>query len=497
MKLLLATRTVSKELKVFFASLMFACLILGYTLFETLQDLTILWQFNNQSYSHGFLVLGLVLYSLYERRDLLVFQPTLTTLPFALAIGLVWTATNTVNVKLGEYLLLPAIFFLLIVSYVGWKNSFRFLLPTSAIFFALPIIGFLNPILQTLSVKVVSVMVRLTDITAFIEGHFFNLPSGTLHVDTSCSGLSYLSAGITFAMIYSFINIRRKRIIAFSLLLIIALSLISNWVRIFILVVVAYESEMQSSLVEEHAFLGWIVFVFAFVFFMYAMRLIENRYDGNKEADSETVKTDKPADADKAGTLPYSYPLILAIAIALAPTYAGIVKHSNAELSQVSFEFPELFSKAETETYNNQDSVFFLGSDKSYKVSGVYESLEYTAYAILYQTQSQGKELIYYKNKVGENLSAQNQLALEGISINYAIEQGRKESVVFWFYRIGESEALAPLDVKATQLKYMFNYAPAQAFILKIPCDLNCESVVNSQATLNILRQFKDIKIRE
>lgn len=497
MKLLFATSRVSKELKIFFASLVLACLILGYVLFETLQDLSILWQFNNQSYSHGYLVLGLVLYSLYERRDLLVFQPTLTTLPFALAIGLVWTATNIINVKLGEYLLLPAIFFLFIVSYVGWKNSFRFLLPTAAIFCALPIIGFLNPLLQTLSVKVVSVLVKMTDVTAFIEGYFFTLPSGILHVDTSCSGLSYLSAGITFAMIYSFLNIRRKRIIAFSLLLIIALSLIANWIRVFALVVIAYESEMQSSLVEDHAFLGWIIFAFVFMFYIYVMRLIEVRYDSTNEADSDPAIADKPADVDNAGTFPYTYPLFLAIAIALAPTYASIIKQSNTELANVIVEFPEFFSKATTETYNNQDSVFFLGSDKSYKVSGVHEGLAYTAYAILYQTQSQGKEVIYYKNKVGGNLSAQNQLALEDTSINYAIERVQKDSVVFWFYRFGESEALTPLGVKATQLKYMFKNVPAQVLILKIRCELECESVINSQDTLNIIRQVQDIRIVE
>ena len=496
MKLLFATRSVSKELKIFFASLVFACLILGYVLLETLQDLTVLWQFNNQAYSHGYLVLALVCYSLYERRDLLVFKPTLTTLPFALAIGLVWTATNSINVKLGEYLLLPAILFLFIVSYVGWKNSFRFLLPTAAIFCALPIINFINPLLQTLSVKVVSAMLKMTDVTAFIDGFFITLPSGILHVDVSCSGLSYLSAGITFAMIYSFMNISRKRIVACSLLLIIALSLIANWIRIFALVVIAYESEMQSSLVEEHAFMGWIIFAFIFMFYIYVMRVIEVRYD-SKEADSDSTNTDKPTDANNAGTFPYTYPLILAITIALAPTYAGIVKQSNTELSNVIVEFPGFFSKATTETYNNQDSVFFLGSDRSYKVSGVHEGLAYTAYAMLYQTQSQGKEVIYYKNKIGDNLSAQNQLALEDTSINYAIEQGAKESVVFWFYRFGESEALTPLGVKAMQLKYMFKPIPAQVLILKIQCELECESVINSQDTRNIIRQLQDIRIIE
>jgi hypothetical protein len=278
------------------------------------------------------------------------------------------------------------------------------------------------------------------------------------------------------------------------LLLIIVLSLIANWIRIFALVVVAYESEMQSSLVEEHAFMGWIIFAFIFMFYIYVMRIIEVRFDRAEEDGSAPAIADKPADATNASIFPYTYPLILAITIALAPTYASIIKQSNTEISNVIVEFPDFFSNAKTETYNNQDSVFFLGSDKSYKVSGEYEGLKYTAYTVLYQTQSQGKEVIYYKNKVGENLSAQSQLVTEDTSINYAIEQGPKDSVVFWLYRIGESEVLAPLEVKTTQLKYMFKYAPAQVLILKIPCDLNCESVINSQDTLNIIQQLKDVK---
>lgn len=497
MKSLLAIRSMSKELKIFFISLLLACLFLGYVLLDTLKDLNVLWQFNNEAYSHGYLLLALVIYSLYERRDLFVFKPTFTTLPFAVALGVVWTATNTIQVKLGEYLLLPLIFFLFIVGSVGWKQSFKFVLPIAALFCALPIISYINPILQTLTVKVVSVMIKMTDITAYIDGFFITLPSGILHVDTSCSGLSYLSAGITFAMIYSFMNIRRKRIIACSLLFIIGLSLIANWLRVFALVVIAYESEMQSSLVEEHAFMGWVIFAFAFMLYIYVMRIVEVRYDNLPADNSVADAQNNIGNTDKISLLRSATPLMIAISIALAPTYAGFTKQNTTTLSDINVLFPEFFSEATIANYDNQDSVIFLGSDKAYKISGVQEGIRYQAYVIVYQTQSQGKELIYYKNKPGQNLSAQNKLAWDDIAVNYAIEASTKDSLVFWLYRFGESEALTPLGVKASQLKYMFKRVPASALILKVDCEPDCETVLNAKETLNMLEQLHNIKIEE
>jgi exosortase len=497
MQFLRLSRSFSKEQLTYILSLLCALFILGYVLFETLKDLNMLWQFNNEAYSHGYMLLGLVLYSLYERRDLFVFKPTYTALPFALILGLVWTATNSINIKLAEYLLLPVIFFLFIVSYVGWNKAFRFALPLAALFFALPIIGFLNPLLQTLTVKVVSNWVSMTSITAYIDGFFITLPSGILHVHSSCSGLSYLSAGITFGMIYSFLSIKRKRIVAFSLLLIIALSLLANWVRVFILVAVAYESDMQSSLVEEHGFLGWIIFAFVFMLYLFVMRKIEVRYD-NIPAKNDTSNTHNNSNTtNKMGFLSSASPVMLAISIGLAPTYASIIKHSAASASNTNISVPEFFSDAKIENYNNQDSVFFLGADEAYKISGAQDDIVYNAYVILYKTQNQGKELIYYKNKVGENLKGQKQIVLEGTSVNYAVEQGPKDSLVFWFYRVGESEALTPFSVKASQLKNMFHNVPAEAIILKVKCELKCASTIDSEEILKLLEQLRSIKIVE
>jgi hypothetical protein len=125
------------------------------------------------------------------------------------------------------------------------------------------------------------------------------------------------------------------------------------------------------------------------------------------------------------------------------------------------------------------------------------EGIAYDAYVITYFTQTQGKELIYYKNKVGENLTAQNQLVLEGVAVNYAVEQGSQDSLVLWFYRVGEAEALSSMGVKASQLRYMFKSVPAEAFILKVKCELTCERALESEETLEILKQLRNVRMVE
>jgi exosortase len=488
----------SKASIVQLGSFLFASLILGLILFETFQDLNVLWAFNNQAYSHGYLVLGLVFYSLYERRDLLIYKPTFTTIPFAVLIGIAWTASNSVNLKLGEYLLLPAMLYLFITSYVGWKASVRFALPIAALYCALPIVGVLTHYLQALTVIVVTHLTTITGITAHIQGFFITLPHGVLHVASSCSGLSYLSAGVTFAMIYSFLNIRRKRIIAFSLLFIIALSLIANWVRVYILVLAAYQSEMQSSLVEKHGFLGWLIFAFVFMFYLFIMRKIENKYDKSENIESIYANSNESklsGAVSKNHLISYALPVILAICIVLVPVYSGLGKQNQSSYAESNFAFPEFFARAGIEEYNNQDTVNFLGADESYKISDSYNDIPFNAYIIIYYTQEQGKELIYYKNKVGERLGVKQELVLNNISVNYAIERGATNKLVLWFYRVGEHEATSDIAVKATQLKYMFKPAPAQAYILKLECKIECEDTVRSGIIQNILEQVHNIKI--
>lgn len=465
------------KVRFFIACSILAVLLLGFTFHETLVDLNTLWQFNNEAYSHGYLVLGLVLYVLYERRELFVLKPTFTVLPFALCAGLAWTATNAINVKLGEYLILPAVLFLLIVGSVGWHQSLKFLLPVSALYFALPIVGFLNPILQTVTVKVVTEMVRMTDMVAHIDGFYITLPYGVLHVADSCSGLSYLSAGITFTMLYAFLNIRRKRLKALAIMLMMALSLFANWLRVFILVVIGHESKMQSPLVKEHGFLGWIIFACIFVLFLFVMRIIENKYDSQNETSKKSEAQDDDALSDttrKASYARSALPLFIALVIAAAPLYLLFVKSASVHPTLVEFSLPSFSEDAKVVAYKGQTTVSFESADQAVSIEGTRKGLSYNVFAAAYVHQRQGKELIHYKNKVGVELTQHKTVPFDDALINYAYE-AKTNSHVFWFYRIGETEVTTDFQAKFAQLRNMLGVPKAMALIVKVSCDVDCE----------------------
>lgn len=482
----------------FVVSLILALLLLGITFHETLADLNTLWQFNNEAYSHGYLVLVLVLYVLYERRDLFVLNPTFTPLPLAFLTGLVWTAANTINVKLGEYLILPFVLYLFIVSSVGWRKSLYFILPISALYFALPIIGFINPLLQILTIKVVTTMVNMTDMVAHIDGFYITLPYGVLHVADSCSGLSYLSAGITFTMLYSFLNIRRRRLRILSIGLMLCLSLCANWLRVYILVIVGHESKMQSPLVKEHGFLGWIIFAAIFVFFLFVIDKLEKKFDKQ-----ETIKNIKRITRKKHSlniTQRNSYlhtalPLVLAIFTTATPLYFHFFEIKGDSFKKIDILLPSFSDDDEVISYKNQGTVSFPNADLALRVRGQRHDMVFTVFAIGYSSQKQGKEVIYYENKVGSNLQHKQRIFFNDLVVNYAYE-AKTESHVYWYYKIEKDEVTSPIEAKLIQLKYLLKPSSALAIIIKVKHVEKLPSTVRREKVEDVINISREITLR-
>src|SRR5690554_8156294 len=96
--------------------------------------------------------------------------------------------------------------------------------------------------------------------TALIEGNSITLPYGRLVIADGCSRLRYFAISILLAAMMSILNDYRWRGWLCFLAAAMVLGLIANWVRIFILVVIGYQSEMQSELLTDHELMGWVVY---------------------------------------------------------------------------------------------------------------------------------------------------------------------------------------------------------------------------------------------
>ncbi|MDN3638512.1 exosortase [Simiduia curdlanivorans] len=161
--------------------------------------------------------------------------------------------------------LLSAIFWLALIGFYiaacfSWK-SFKQLAPTLALLlFVIPIWPQLTNTLVSLSGFVVSKLISALQIPAFIENNTIQIPSGLIVIADGCSGLRYLVIAVLLAYIIGLLNRSSLKQNTWLILCSIALALFANWVRIFILILIGYHTEMQSNLMHDHELFGWAVF---------------------------------------------------------------------------------------------------------------------------------------------------------------------------------------------------------------------------------------------
>lgn len=223
------------------------------------------WVKWDESLSHGLVVIGIFLAFIFKSspwrptRNTVLIQST-SLIFLALASGL-WFLFHIVNLYIFEQLMLLPLLVLLTANIFGWAVTTKHLMLLTMPIFAIPIWDQLTDPLVNLSGFVVGKMVQVINIPANIDGNSIFIPSGHIVIADGCSGLRYLVISLSLGYIISYLNHYTLGKIALVLLVSSILALIANWLRIFILVIVGYQTNMQSSLMNDHEIFGWILFV--------------------------------------------------------------------------------------------------------------------------------------------------------------------------------------------------------------------------------------------
>ncbi len=121
------------------------------------------------------------------------------------------------------------------------------------------------PILQYLATSISVALLQISGLSLWREGFVVSVPNGTFLVDLGCSGFRYVCSAIAIAIMYAKTGLLNT---AKSLLLVATLAcaaILANGIRIAWIIHVGNETEMRSSLVEDHAWLGWVIFALTVV----------------------------------------------------------------------------------------------------------------------------------------------------------------------------------------------------------------------------------------
>lgn len=210
----------------------------------------------------AFIFLGLLLIHppVHENRQTPLKPYHLAGAALLIATTLVWGLLELVRIDTLTYLMLPTGLIVSAWALLGLSRTLTFLPYTLLLSLSLPIWADIAPALVDLASAVVGTLVGWFGITAFIEGNSITLPYGRLIIADGCSGYRYLAMSIMLAMMTSILNDYRWRGWLITLLVAGVLGIIANWVRITILVAVAYQTDMQSDMIYDHDMMGWIVF---------------------------------------------------------------------------------------------------------------------------------------------------------------------------------------------------------------------------------------------
>jgi exosortase A len=217
----------------------------------------------SDNFAHAFVVPPIALWLAWRQRDWLrQVQPRAMpwlALPMA-GLALVWWLGHLVATNSITQLMLMALLVCAVPAVLGAQAARVIMFPLGFLFFAVPLGEFLTPLLMQHTADFVVAALRLTGIPVYREGLQFVIPSGHWSVVEACSGIRYLMASLMAGTLFAYLNYRsHARRWAFVGVAIVV-PILANWLRAYIIVMLAHVSDNSIATGVDHLVYGWVFF---------------------------------------------------------------------------------------------------------------------------------------------------------------------------------------------------------------------------------------------
>jgi exosortase A len=221
--------------------------------------------YSSTAYNHGFLVLPIVGYLIWERRAALhgvapvPYPPALLLLVPA---GAAWLIANVMGITEGQQFALFATVQGLLLAILGWRIYLVLRFPFLYLFFLIPTGAFLIPYLQDFTARFIVSGLDIFGVPVYSDGVFISIPNGNFEVAEACAGLRFLTATIAFGLLFADFAYRSfARKLAFYALCIVT-PVLANGLRAFGIVMIAHLSNGELATGVDHIVYGWVFFSF-------------------------------------------------------------------------------------------------------------------------------------------------------------------------------------------------------------------------------------------
>ncbi len=217
----------------------------------------------SETFGHGLLVAPISAWLIWRRRaQLAALQPSPSWLGVAMlaAACIAWLAAELAGINVVAQFAVTGMLVAMAVTVLGWRIAWSIAFPLAFLFFMVPAGEALNPPLMDATAEATIRAIQAVGIPVFREGLHFTLPTGRWSVVEACSGLRYIIASAVLASLFAYLNFRRFHKQAIFVLVALAIAVLANWIRAFLIVMLGHFSGMTLGVGDDHVVYGWIFY---------------------------------------------------------------------------------------------------------------------------------------------------------------------------------------------------------------------------------------------
>ena len=323
-----------------------ALLLLQLLLYrDTYAAMAGIWS-RSDTFAHAFLVPPIALWLVWRQRaHLALVAPRAQAwwlLPLALA-ALGWLLADLAGLNAGSQLMVTVMLVLSVPAVLGWQVAGLILFPLLFLFFMVPIGEFMLEPMMEWTADFTVAAIALSGIPVYREGLQFVIPSGNWSVVEACTGVRYLIASFMVGTLFAYLNYRSWQRRALFMLVSIAVPIVANWLRAYLIVMLGHLSDNKLAVGADHLIYGWVFFgIVIMIMFVVGARWSE---PDAPEPVASVVGSGQAGLASTSSTsnTRFAWPAVLACALLLALPQAAQwqLAHAGAA-APVQLALPEL-----------------------------------------------------------------------------------------------------------------------------------------------------------
>ena len=212
------------------------------------------------TYSHCFLILPIIGWLIWEKRD--VFQrirPAVEPriLLLILPVLAVWWLGELSAVNEVRQYAVVALMQIAIIALLGPRVVRQIWFPVLFLLFLVPTGEYLIGPMQRLTTWFVDISLNVLGIPHYTEGTIFELTNGRFEIAEACAGLRFLIATVTLGILFAYLMYQHIYKVVLFLLASVAIPLIGNGLRCVGIILLAHFTNNEYGAGADHIVYGW------------------------------------------------------------------------------------------------------------------------------------------------------------------------------------------------------------------------------------------------